>query len=82
MSETPAYQRFFAELKRRKVFRVMAVYGGVAFVILQVADIALPALGLPEWTLSLILLLDAHAEKYELQDQDWRKQKPWYQPGE
>jgi hypothetical protein len=33
-------------------------------------------------TLSLILLLDAHAEKYELQDQDWRKQKPWYQPKE
>ena len=57
MSEAPAYQRFFAELKRRKVFRVMAVYGGVAFVILQVADIALPALGLPEWTLTLILLL-------------------------
>ncbi|MGW8281668.1 MAG: tetratricopeptide repeat protein [Gemmatimonadota bacterium] len=57
MSEAPAYQRFFAELKRRKVFRVMAVYGGVAFVILQVADIALPGLGLPEWTLTLILLL-------------------------
>jgi len=57
MPEAPAYQRFFAELKRRKVFRVMAVYGGVAFVILQVADIALPALGLPEWTLTLILLL-------------------------
>ncbi len=57
MSETPAYQRFFAELKRRKVFRVMAVYGGVAFVILQVADIALPGLGLPEWTITLILVL-------------------------
>ena len=57
MSETPAYQRFFAELKRRKVFRVRAVYGGVAFVILQVADIALPGLGLPEWTMTFILLL-------------------------
>jgi TolB-like protein/Flp pilus assembly protein TadD len=57
MSETPAYQRFFAELKRRKVFRVMAVYGGVAFVILQIADIALPGLGLPEWTITLILVL-------------------------
>ena len=31
MSEAPAYQRFFAELKRRKVFRVMAVYGGVGY---------------------------------------------------
>ncbi len=57
MSDTPAYQRFFAELKRRKVFRVMAVYGGVAFVILQIADIALPGLGLPEWTITLILVL-------------------------
>ena len=54
---TPGYQRFFAELKRRRVFRVMAVYGAVAFVILQVADIALPGLGLPEWTITLILTL-------------------------
>jgi len=54
---TPGYQRFFAELKRRRVFRVMAVYGAVAFVILQVADIALPGLGLPEWTITLILAL-------------------------
>jgi len=57
MSEISRYQRFFAELKRRRVFRVMAVYGAVAFVILQVADIALPGLGLPEWTITLILAL-------------------------
>ena len=25
-------------------------------------------------------MLDEHAEKYDLQDQDWRKQKPWYKP--
>jgi TolB-like protein/Tfp pilus assembly protein PilF len=56
-NSTPGYQRFFAELKRRRVFRVMAVYGAVAFVILQVADIALPGLGLPEWTITLILAL-------------------------
>jgi len=34
MSEVPGYQRFFAELKRRRVFRVMAVYGVVGFVLL------------------------------------------------
>jgi len=56
-NHTPGYQRFFAELKRRRVFRVMAMYGAVAFVILQVADIALPGLGLPEWTITLILAL-------------------------
>ncbi len=57
MTDTPGYQRFFAELKRRRVFRVMALYGAVAFVVLQVADIALPGLGLPEWTITLILAL-------------------------
>ena len=41
---TPGYQRLFAELKRRRVFRVAAVYGAVAFVVLQVADIMVPAL--------------------------------------
>jgi ribonuclease Z len=25
-------------------------------------------------------VLDEHAKKYNLQDQDWRKQKPWYKP--
>jgi len=54
---TPAYQRLFAELKRRHVFRVMAMYGAVGFVILQVADIAFPLLGLPEWTITFILAL-------------------------
>jgi len=53
----PAYQRFFAELKRRHVFRIMAMYGAVGFVILQVADIAFPLLGLPEWTITFILAL-------------------------
>lgn len=25
-------------------------------------------------------MLDKHAKKYNLQEQDWRKQKPWYEP--
>jgi len=57
MSGTPAYQRFFAELKRRRVFRVMAVYGAVGFVLLQVVELLVPALLLPEWTYRLITLL-------------------------
>jgi len=58
MSEsTPVYQRFFAELKRRRVFRVMAVYGGVGFVIIQIAELIVPALLLPEWTYRFITLL-------------------------
>ena len=35
----------------------MAMYGAVSFVVLQVADIAFPGLGLPEWTITLVLAL-------------------------
>lgn len=54
---SPAYQRFLAELKRRNVFRVMAVYGIVGFLVLQVVDLAVPALLLPDWTYRLVALL-------------------------
>jgi TolB-like protein/Tfp pilus assembly protein PilF len=57
MADTPGYQRFFADLKRRRVFRVMAVYGIVGFVLLQLVDLAVPALLLPEWTYRLVALL-------------------------
>jgi TolB-like protein/Flp pilus assembly protein TadD len=57
MSEAPAYQKFFAELKRRKVFRVMAVYGTVAFILLQLADIAFEPLGLPESAMTFLIVL-------------------------
>jgi TolB-like protein/Tfp pilus assembly protein PilF len=48
---------FFAELKRRKVVRVAVVYAATGFVVLQVADIMLPSLGVPAWALSLIVVL-------------------------
>jgi TolB-like protein len=57
MSEVPVHQRFFAELKRRRVFRVMAVYGAVGFVVLQVVELLVPALLLPEWTYRLVALM-------------------------
>ena len=47
----------FTELKRRKVFRVAVVYVATAFVILQAADIMLPRLGVPEWAMSLVVVL-------------------------
>jgi TolB-like protein/Tfp pilus assembly protein PilF len=49
--------RLFAELKRRKVFRVMAVYGATSFVVLQAADLMLPRLGLPDWTVTFLVVL-------------------------
>jgi adenylate cyclase len=49
--------RLLAELKRRKVFRVVAVYGATTFIVLQGADLVFPHLGLPRWTVTLVVAL-------------------------
>lgn len=56
-SNPSKHQRFFAELKRRKVFRVIAVYGAVAFGVIQIADPVGGALRLPEWFLPMVIAL-------------------------
>jgi tetratricopeptide (TPR) repeat protein len=43
------------ELKRRRVFRVAGVYAAAAFVVWQVADIAVPALQLPSWLVTAVV---------------------------
>jgi TolB-like protein len=48
---------FWLELKRRKVFRVIAMYAATAFIILEAGDIILPRFGLPEWTVKLLIIL-------------------------
>jgi TolB-like protein len=50
-------QHWFAELKRRKVFRVAGAYLVVAWLLLQVADVSFGPMGLPEWTLTLVIAL-------------------------
>ncbi|MGB5676022.1 MAG: hypothetical protein WBO43_15935, partial [Gemmatimonadota bacterium] len=57
MPETPSHQRFFAELKRRQVFRVAAVYGATAFVVVQAADVLQEALRLPAAFLTAVTVL-------------------------
>jgi len=52
-----SYQQFFAELKRRHVFRVAAIYGIVSFGVLQAADLMLPRLGVPDWTVTFMVAL-------------------------
>ncbi len=42
------------ELRRRNVIRVAIAYVLVAWVLLQIADVLFPALGLPEWTIRLV----------------------------
>ena len=45
------------EMKRRNVFRVAVGYMVLAWVVLQITDLAAPALLLPEWTLSFVILM-------------------------
>jgi len=49
--------RFWQELKRRKVVRVISVYAAASFVILELTSIVAPSLGLPAWTLNLVIIL-------------------------
>jgi len=47
----------FHELNRRHVFRAAGIYLLVAWGVLQLADIVVPALGLPEWVVTLVLAI-------------------------
>lgn len=49
--------RFLAELRRRRVYHVAVVYAAAAFVAAQAAEIFLPRLGLPDWTVTLVVVL-------------------------
>jgi TolB-like protein/Tfp pilus assembly protein PilF len=46
---------FIGELKRRNVVRVAVFYGVTAWLILQAGDVLFALLGLPDWTLKLVL---------------------------
>jgi len=53
------FERWFAEMRRRKVFRVVVVYLVVAWLVVQVADAVFEPMGLPAWTLKLVITLVA-----------------------
>ena len=48
---------FFAELKRRNVFRVAAAYAVVAWLVIQIATQVFPFFDIPNWTVRLVVLL-------------------------
>jgi TolB-like protein/Flp pilus assembly protein TadD len=48
---------FLAEIKRRKVFQVAAVYVVVAWLLIQVADVVLPTFEAPTWVLKVVIFL-------------------------
>ena len=44
------------ELRRRRVYRAAAMYAGGAFVLVQVAELFLPRLGLPDWVVTALAI--------------------------
>jgi hypothetical protein len=49
--------QFWKELKRRNVVRVITVYAGIAFVIIELINNITEPLRLPEWTPTLVIVL-------------------------
>ena len=49
--------QLWAELKQRKVVRVITIYIAGAFAILQAVDMIFPRLGFPSWTITLVMIL-------------------------
>ena len=50
------FQRYFAELRRRRVVRTAAAYLVFAWVLLQVTDVTFEPLGLPHWTQRALII--------------------------
>ena len=50
---------FFAELRRRNVFKVAAAYAIVGWLLIQVADVGLPAFNAPDWVLQVFIFFIA-----------------------
>src|SRR6059058_934192 len=50
-------KNFFAELKRRNVYKVAIAYGVVAWLLIQVATQVFPFFEIPNWSIRLIVLI-------------------------
>src|SRR6266536_1259206 len=50
-------RNFFAELKRRNVYKVAIAYGVVAWLLMQVASQIFPFFEIPNWAVRLVVLL-------------------------
>jgi hypothetical protein len=49
-------RNFFAELKRRNVYKVAVAYAVIAWLLLQGASIVLPSFEAPAWTMKVLIL--------------------------
>src|SRR5215475_8916320 len=52
-------RKFFAELKRRHVYRVAIAYGVVAWLLVQIATQVFPFFEIPNWIVRLVVLITA-----------------------
>jgi serine/threonine-protein kinase len=52
-----ASKNFFAELKRRNVYKVAAAYAVVSWLLIQIATQVFPFFEIPNWTVRLVVLL-------------------------
>src|SRR5712671_1950679 len=50
-------KNFFAELKRRNVYKVAIAYGVVAWLLIQIATQVFPFFEIPNWAVRLIVLV-------------------------
>jgi adenylate cyclase len=48
---------FFAELKRRNVYKVAVAYAIVGWLLIQVATATFPVLEIPNWAIKLVIAL-------------------------
>jgi len=55
--ETMNPRKFFAELKRRHVYRVAIAYGVVAWLLIQIATQVFPFFEIPNWVVRLVVLV-------------------------
>ena len=52
-----AHPNFFAELKRRNVYKVAVAYAVVAWLVIQAASIFLPAFDAPSWVMRIVIIV-------------------------
>jgi TolB-like protein len=55
--KTNSFERFWKELKRRKVVHVITVYAATAFIILELVNMVARPLQLPDWTEAFVIVL-------------------------
>lgn len=51
------FHLFWQELNRRKVLKAATMYAATAFIITEASDIVLPRLGLPDLTVTILIII-------------------------